>query len=468
MMSIAEHLASFTDDVKLAGIPPGDVTYVCWLIADTLSCAIAAASEPEDGAVQILRDYASADRSSQESTIIGASWKTSLRSAAMANCAMARYLDANDIYIPASGSLSGSGHFSDAITAILAVAETAEASGEEFVEAVVVAYEAQARLAESLDWLDHGFHSVSQVTVAVALSGGRLLGLDRPQLAHAASLAMTSGLFLQSWLRPGAGVSAIKGGSPGLAAERGILCAELAQTGFTGPLDAFETFYDMLGDSAATSRAAFDGLGIEWLTSRNAIKTAPAQIYTQAVIQCVQGLHGDGLRLDRLSEMTVYSNDGACGRVQGSREAYFPDTREAADHSTPFVAVMALRDGSVTPDTYRERIWERSEISEAMRRVRLVIDPDWTERLERESRLGAEVVATDHDGRAYRSRVEQFRGHPENPLTRHELIAKIDEFIGGENVLGENAGVRLLRLCEALPEAATLDNIIQIWDIERR
>ena len=26
----------------------------------------------------------------------------------------------------------------------------------------------------------------------------------------------------------------------------------------------------------------------------------------------------------------------------------------------------------------------------------------------------------------------------------------------------------LLRLCEALPEAATLDNIIQIWDIERR
>ena len=82
----------------------------------------------------------------------------------MANCAMARYLDANDIYIPASGSLSGSGHFSDAIPAILAVAETAGSSGEEFVEAVIVAYEVQARLAESLDWLDHGFHSVSQVT----------------------------------------------------------------------------------------------------------------------------------------------------------------------------------------------------------------------------------------------------------------------------------------------------------------
>ena len=73
---------------------------------------------------------------------------------------------------------------------------------------------------------------------------------------------------------------------------------------------------------------------------------------------------------------------------QGSREAYLPVTREAADHSTPFVAVMALRDGSVTSDTYRERTWERPEINEAMQRIRLVIEPEWTERLEREGRLG--------------------------------------------------------------------------------
>ena len=465
MTSIAERLASFTDELRMTDLPPGVVDFACWLVADTFACAIAAAAEQDEGAVQILRDYAATDRLRPEATVIGTCWKTSLRSAAMANCAMARYLDANDIYIPTTGPLSGSGHFSDAVPAIFATAEMTGATGRAFVEAVIVAYEVQAALADSLAWLDQGFHSVSQVTVAVALSAGRLLGLDQRQLATAASLAITSGLFLQSWLRPGAGVAAIKSGSPGLAAERGILCAELAGSGFTAPITAFETFFDLFGDASSGQPTSFDGLGSEWRTRRNAIKPAPAQIYTQAVIQCGRALYEGGLRIDTLDELTIYSNDGACGRVQGSPGAYRPDSREAADHSTPFVTVMALRDGMVTIDSYRDRIWELEETRHAMERIKLVTDRDWTERLEREGVLGAAVEATDLDGRRYRARVEQFRGHPDNPLSRQELVAKIEGFIGDGSVPGSKAGATLLDLCERLPAAKNLDDIIHFWGL---
>ncbi len=257
MTFISERLAEFTFELQLPEIPADVVEAAIRSLADTLGCAIAARLEPDARAIDIVVDLADRDRSRQEATIIGGNWKTSLRAAALANCTMARFIDANDIYMPVNGSLSGSGHFSDAIPALVAAAESSGASGAALLEAIVVAYEVQAALADSLPWLDLGLHSVSQVSVAVSLAAGRLLGLNERQLAHSAALAITSGLFLESWLHPSDDVPAIKGGAPGLAAERGITCATLAAAGFTGPLDAFEIFYARFGGEGDTHDHCF-------------------------------------------------------------------------------------------------------------------------------------------------------------------------------------------------------------------
>lgn len=279
-MTLAMHLATFTSGLRLGDVPPDGLRVAPVLLADTLACAIAAAGEPDAGAVDIVREYARLDRHRADATVIGTAWKSSLRAASMANCTMARYLDANDIYMPESGSLSGSGHFSDAVPALVAAAEAGGASGTSLVEAIVIAYEIQAALADTFPWLDRGFHSVSQVPVAVALAAGRLMGLTERQLAHAASLAITSGIFAQTWLQPSTAVPVIKGGAPGLAAERGITCAELASTSFTGPLDAFETFFAEFGAEPGLPERAFKGLGSTWKITRTAVKPAPAQIFT--------------------------------------------------------------------------------------------------------------------------------------------------------------------------------------------
>ncbi len=388
--------------------------------------------------------------------MIGAGWQTSLEAAALANCTMARYIDANDIYMPVSGSLSGSGHFSDALPALVAAAECAGADGPALIEAVIVAYECQAALADALPWLDVGLHSVSQVTVAVALAAGRLLGLSREQLTHAAALAISSGLIANTWLQSGSEVPAIKGGAAGLAAERGITCARLAGGGFTGPRDAFEVFFERYEERADNYGGFIERLGSEWRTPRNAIKPVPAQIYTQAVVQCARQLYRDGLRLDVLRELTVYSNDGACARVQGSPGAYRPVSREAADHSTPFVTALTLRDGDITPATYAGEPWADASILAAMARIALVVDEDWQRQMLDKGKYGAHVAAEATDGRRYTARVDQFRGHPDNPLTRPELVEKLDSCL----VDSGRSGAELLDLCEQLAAGGTVGALI--------
>ncbi len=461
--TFAQELASFTALLRLDETPPEVARATKRHLADTVACAIAASAVAGAPAIKIVTAQAQLERARPEASIVGQSWKTSARAAALANCTMARYLDANDIYMPPGGSLSGSGHFSDASFAILAVAERTGASGAETLEALIASYEVQAALADSLPWLDAGFHTVSQVTTAAALGAGRLMGLDPAKLTDAASLAVTTGMFVQSWLRPDVRVPSLKGGAPGLAAERGILCAELAALGFSSPVDALETLFEHFGGER-TSTLGRDRLGQDWTLTRNAIKPAPAQIYTQAIIQCAEQLYADGLRLPDLDRLTVRSNEGASGRVQGSPAAFRPGSREAADHSTPFVVAMTLRDGGVTLDSFAGDPWLDRDVLGAMGRMTVVIDEGWERGLNDDGLLGGEIEAWDRSGRIYHAEIQQFRGHPDNPLSDVELIAKLESFVEARPHLGLDSGAQLLRTCMDLEGCATIEPLARFWD----
>jgi 2-methylcitrate dehydratase PrpD len=129
---------------------------------------------------------------------------------------------------------------------------------------------------------------------------------------------------------------------------------------------------------------------------------------------------------------------------------------------------MALRDGGVSPASYARKDWLQADIQEVMGRMRLIIDPDWDVRLRGEGLLGGEIEARDRDGRAYRSEVRQFRGHPDNPLSDGELVAKLEAFVGRRDVLGEGAGGRLFELCGDLAEEPNLARLVESWTLQKR
>ena len=161
-MTLASRIAAFATELTWDELSQEAIDAAIRAIADTLACAIGAKDQP---AVKLVREYALARSGLQVATLVGADERANPALAALVNATAARDLDANDLYATAPGR--DTGHFSDAIPALLAIAEQQRASGRDLILATVIAYEIQAALAEGYLWMERGLHSVSQVAWAV-------------------------------------------------------------------------------------------------------------------------------------------------------------------------------------------------------------------------------------------------------------------------------------------------------------
>ena len=454
-MYLAERMAEFALALDFSELPWPVVEAATRIVADTLACGVAALDEPGPA---LLRRYALEHAGALEATLLGGTERVDLPLAGLVNAALVRDLDANDLYAAPPGKETG--HFSDAIPALLAVAELAGVRGSEFLASVVAVYELQAALAEAYRWMQRGLHPVSQVAWAVPPAAGRLLGLSREQIVSAIALAgTTGGLVLQSWLRPGSALELVKGVAPGFACQRALEAVQLASHGLTAPSDALETLFDRL--PADVDLAAFDRLDSsrQWAVLRAIIKRYPAQIFTQAAVAAAASLHRAIGSVDEIAVVTVYGHRGTTAGVQGSPGAYTPQTRAAADHSTPFVVAIALRDGDLTPASYRGEPWRDPALLDLMRRIDLVIDPEFERAFSQEGVLGCRVVVELLDGRRLEAAVRQPPGHPDAPLSREELLTKLRGLV--EPQLGSGATERLLASAEGLPVAADVSLLLE-------
>src|SRR5262249_26252636 len=157
--------------------------------------------------------------------------QTSTELAAFANTVFVRYLDCNDTY-----AARGTGHPSDMIPAVLAVADAHRKSGRAAITAVAVAYEAFCRMAD--EGPRKGWDQGMFAAIGSACGAGTILGLDRAAMGNAIAIAITTGVPL--------GVTRIgelamwKGCATAAANRIGVSAAELAADGMTGPGHAFE------------------------------------------------------------------------------------------------------------------------------------------------------------------------------------------------------------------------------------
>lgn len=453
-MLYAETMADYALGLRFEDLPPAVVRAAVTAVADTLACAVGATGEPGP---TILRRYAREHAGRAEASLLGSGERVDLPLAALVNGTLARDLDANDIYAAPPGR--DLAHFSDAIPAVLAAAELAGASGRDFLTAVVVVYELQAALVEAYRWIPRGLHSVSAVTWAVPAAAGRLLGLSREQIVAAIGLAgTTGGLILQSWLKPSLAIPLVKGGAPGFAGQTALQATLLAQAGFTAPADALETLFERLPSDVDPAPFARLAARSGFTTPRNMVKRYPAQIYTQAAVQAAVQFHPAIGDVNDIAVATVYGHREVAAGVQGAAAAYTPESRATADHSTPFVVAVALRDGDLTPASYQGEPWHDPALRDLMQRIDLVIDPAFDRALLVEGRFGCRLVVEMLDGRRLEATVAQQRGHPDNPLARDDLLAKMRGFT--DPVLGARSADGLLAAAEALPEAPSVAPLI--------
>src|SRR6201994_786105 len=225
-----ERIAAFAAAARPEHLPNETRRLLKRNILDSLGCAIAALPGKP---FKALRDQFDEYRGSGTCSLIGGG-KTSPDQAALYNSGLVRYVDLLDSYMSPGGLC----HPSDNFGAILAAAEHAKASGEDFMLALAVAYEIQCRFTAVVPVMAKGFNHAIQLAISAAAGAGKLFGLNAEQIAHAISIATVDNISLTCvHVEP---VSQWKGFSPGMTGMRAVYSASLAKRGFTGPSGLFE------------------------------------------------------------------------------------------------------------------------------------------------------------------------------------------------------------------------------------
>ena len=209
-------------------------------IVDGLGVILAGSAAKGTG---IVREYVRAGKEAAEATVLGAeTFSCRTASAALVNGTAGHALDFDDTQLSSSpdrifGLLT---HPTiPPLAASLAVGEHLGVSGRQFLEAYLVGFEVECKMAEAINptHYQNGFHSSGTFgTFGSMVSAAKLLGLDAESLGHALAIAssMSSGIRLNFG-------TMTKPLHVGRAAQNGVIAAELAAAGHTGGKDALDS-----------------------------------------------------------------------------------------------------------------------------------------------------------------------------------------------------------------------------------
>src|SRR5437667_7646925 len=189
----AQRLAQFAADISFDKLPAGTVTAVKRLVLDTLGCALGAIdSEPARIAERVTPSLGAGERGA---TLIGSGRRVSASGAAFVNGTQVRFLDFLDVYFTKDVC-----HPSENIPPAIACVEEAGGSGRDLIEAIIVGYEAEARLCDVLAFPAINMHPASAAGFVVPLVAGKAWHHSAAMMAHGCVLGGARHLTLNALL----------------------------------------------------------------------------------------------------------------------------------------------------------------------------------------------------------------------------------------------------------------------------
>lgn len=234
---ITSALADFTAGLAFDHIPSKVIDHLKICMLDTFGCGLFGSTLPWSSILMdTINDFE--HNEGQKVTIWGTPYKMSAPNAALINGTMVHGFELDDLHkrsIVHPGSV--------ATTAAFAAAEhKGKVNGPELLTAVVAGYEVGARvgMCMGVSHLRQGWHPTgTHGTFAAAAAAGKILALNQQQMIHALGIAgsQAAGLMAAQYS------SMVKRFHAGRAAQSGVYAALLAQRGFTGISNIFESDY---------------------------------------------------------------------------------------------------------------------------------------------------------------------------------------------------------------------------------
>jgi len=438
MDKTTQTLAIYVTDLSYNQLPASTIHETKKRLVDAIACGIGGyTSEP----AKIARRVAANTSGTPPARLFGTGQQTSMEMAAFANAVMVRYLDFNDTYIS-----KGSGHPSDMIAAILAVAEAQRCSGKETLLAVAVAYEVYAALADVIGLRDLGWDQGVFAVLGSAAGVAKLLKLTREQTGDALAIAV-SGNIPTRQTRSGT-LSMWKGVATPAAARAGVSAALLAQAGMTGPTAAFEGRHGIWDQVTGPFQlGVMGGKGTPFGIERTNLKFFPSEYHSQAPLWIALELRKKVAVAD-IEAVNVQTYYTAWSEIGSEPEKWNPRTRETADHSLPYLLSLGFTDGRITVDSFSEQRINDPALRQFMDRIKIAENKEFTRQFP--AKLMTEIEVLTRSGQRFVESARYSKGHAKNPMTDADVESKF----------------RIL--CEGLLDHAQRDALLKaLWNIDQ-
>jgi len=451
-MGLEKTLAEYITEAKFEDLPGDPIATTRNVVLTIMGTTIAGArTEGCQEVVQQVREWGG----KEESSILIHSGKVPACNAALANSFMARALDFCDgmspgIHIGASSVPTG-----------LAVAElVGGCSGKDFLTALVVGSELAARLNLS-ESAYNGFDPTGVCTVfATAAIAGKILELNSKQMLNALALVFNrSGGSFQSNIDGSLAVRLIQG----FVSQSGIMCAQLAGRGITGPKDFLEGVYGyfhLFSGDEYDSQSILADLGTKFRMTNLLFKKYPScgstLASTDAILQVVEENNLVAEDIDQIMiSVTPYTYN-----LVGSPFKIGENPKVDAQFNIQYCVANAILRRLPELRHFDEAYVRDPNVVDLIKKISVVSD---TKLMERGNRTAALRVVTK-EGRNYQAIVDRPRGFPDNPLIQEEHDKRFRDCMeyAGWSISDDRAEKILssVRHLELLEDVRTLINVL--------
>jgi 2-methylcitrate dehydratase PrpD len=406
-------LCAFATHLAFAQIPADIVETIKLFMLDALGVGIAGTTAP--GCRELVEQVREWDRSGKAS-LLNFGDKVSLPSAALVNATLAEARDFDDTYD------RGIVHvMAPTVAAGLALAEQrGGVSGADLIAAVVAGAEIMCRIGAAckspLTWT----RTSTIGGFAAAATSAKLYGYSRETTQHALGIAYVQAAGNSQTIEDGALVKRMQ---VGFATRAGVVAAQLAGKGITGPLRIFEGkhgYFELYERGDYDRDALGSGLGETFEVGQLSVKPYPCARDSHAAMDAARTLRNLGIQVADIEQVTVIVSKAIfnVGGKPWANAAGNPVVE--AILSLPYaVAVMLLRGDAFIGDFSEESVRD-PQVNQLARSVRVVENT----KLDPNVLVPVIVEAKLKNGTVHSATCDAMRGSPSSMLSEAEFVDK--------------------------------------------
>ena len=428
METIAQQLGKVAFQITQDGLSPELRREASRRILDVIGNSIAATNQP---ATQVVNNIVKSWAGPADSFAIGAS-KLPAAAAALLNGTLAHAMDFDDTHLPSVLHPSAS-----VVPAALAVGSKLGSKPTEVLDAITFGIEVTCRLGMAgFDrklgnsvFFERGFHATSICgTLGSAVAAAMLMKLNADEITSAIGISASMGAGLLEANRTG---GTVKRMHCGWAAHGGVVAAELAHAGLTGPPTVIEGRFGFMqaycGDQVNLDEIT-DGLGSTWVLPDLFFKPYPCNHFTHTGIDAARTLKAKGVTPDQIVSIDLGVPSPVLRTIAEPRESKIkPESGYHAAFSGPFtVAAAFYRENGL--GLFHEDFEDESAHDPEILALAAKVNVNASEECDAIFPFQFPAVLTAHlkDGTSMTEKVLVNRGGPKNPLTDAELALKFE------------------------------------------